>query len=54
VSGAENEFRSGLVEIIEIDIVQIRYHRAFAGTDRRHVNPEAVRSKTELFASAKV
>ncbi len=53
-SQPENEFRARLLVVVEIQIVQARYHRAFSGPHCRHFNPEAVREQTELFASTKI
>jgi hypothetical protein len=51
---SQDEFRSGLLVVVEVYIIQARYHRAFSGAYRRHVNMEAVCDETEFFASTKV
>src|SRR6266404_87868 len=52
-AGAENEFRSGLFVIVEIHIVQARYHPAFTAAHRRHIDCEAVSGNAEVFTHAK-
>src|SRR6478672_9217185 len=53
-SGATNEFRAGLLVIVEIEFVQARYHRSFAATDGRHIDSEILPNDTEFLTSAKV
>src|SRR6266404_6782875 len=53
-SGAEDEFRSALFVIVEIQFVQGRYHPAFAVAHERHSDCEAFFSYAEVFTSANV
>src|SRR4029077_4211919 len=54
VSIAENEFRSRLFIILEIQIVQSGHHSAFPAAHYSHIHCEIFAGDAELFASANV
>ena len=53
-SGAEDEFRSTLLVVVEIPVVPTRNHPALTFTNYVHINGEVSFGDTELFTSTKV
>src|SRR5260370_2612408 len=53
-TGAEDEFRSGAAVIVEIHVIQTRYHRTLAIAHRSHVDREGLLGYAELLASPEV
>src|SRR5260370_2592934 len=52
--GTEDKLRSALLVFGEMRVDQARDHRAFAVTDGRHINSEAVSGDPELLTPAHV
>jgi hypothetical protein len=52
--GTEDEFRSGLLVIVEVRIVPVRYHPAFPVANRAHINGYVAFGYPELVASADI
>src|SRR5262249_23623950 len=50
-TGAENEFRSALPIIFQIDVIPVRHHSAFALTYGAHVDSEISLRYPKLFTS---
>ena len=50
----KNEFRAALFVVLEIDVIPMRHHSAFALADGAHVDREISLRYPELFTSAKV
>src|SRR5258706_1762839 len=53
-SRAEDEFRAGLLIVLDINVIPAGYHSAFAFANSAHVHREVPFGRAELFTSAEI